>query len=337
MPQKAKAFVANLYHHVPVLDSGARGSTITFTKRGIGDVLLDWENEAHLALKEAPGQYEIVYPSRSILAEPPVALVDKNVDRHKSRAAAEAFLNFLYTPEAQEIEAKDFYRPRNPRILAKYKGQFPDHSAGHGGRRFRRLGQGAGHPFRRRRRVRPDLPAGRNHNLSAIATGAFAGPQRPRHVLPGLRPVAGVHAFLSDGHRADPAAGAGAPGPSSLGLDGFWTAISTPRVLASLRLSFGMASLAAAIDSVFGFIIAWVLVRYRFPGKRLLDAVIDLPFALPTAVAGIALSTLYAPNGWIGAPLAGIRHPHRLHALGRAGGDDFHRPALRRAHACSRC
>jgi sulfate transport system substrate-binding protein len=123
--QKAKEFVANLYHHVPVLDSGARGSTITFTKRGIGDVLLDWENEAHLALKESPGQYQIVYPSRSILAEPPVALVDKNVDRHKSRAVAEAFLKFLYTPEAQEVEAKDFYRPRNPEILAKYKSQFP--------------------------------------------------------------------------------------------------------------------------------------------------------------------------------------------------------------------
>jgi sulfate/thiosulfate transport system substrate-binding protein len=124
--QKAKDFVGNLYRHVPVLDSGARGSTITFTKRGIGDVLLDWENEAQLALKETPGQYEVVYPSRSVQAEPPVALVDKNVDRHKTRAAAEAFLKFLYTPEAQEIEAKDFYRPRNPEILAKYKGQFPN-------------------------------------------------------------------------------------------------------------------------------------------------------------------------------------------------------------------
>jgi len=124
--QKAKDFVGNLYKHVPVLDSGARGSTITFTKRGIGDVLLDWENEAHLALKEAPGQYEIVYPSRSVLAEPPVAVVDKNVDRHKTRAAAEAFVKFLYTPQAQEIEAKDFYRPRNQEILAKYKNQFPN-------------------------------------------------------------------------------------------------------------------------------------------------------------------------------------------------------------------
>jgi sulfate transport system substrate-binding protein len=124
--QKAKEFVGNLYKHVPVLDTGARGSTTTFTKRGIGDVLLSWENEAHLALKETPGQYEIVYPSRSILAEPPVAVVDKNVDRHKSRAAAEAFAKFLYSREAQEIEAKDFYRPRNQEILAKYKRQFPD-------------------------------------------------------------------------------------------------------------------------------------------------------------------------------------------------------------------
>ena len=97
--------------------------------------------------------------------------------------------------------------------------------------------------------------------------------------------------------------------PFSLGFHGFWSAISTSRVLASLRLSFGAALAAASIDALFGFIIAWVLVRYRFPGKKILDAVIDLPFALPTAVAGIALSALYAPNGWIGAPLAahGIR------------------------------
>jgi sulfate/thiosulfate-binding protein len=124
---KARAFVANLYKHVPVLDSGARGSTVTFTKRGIGDVLLSWENEAHLVLKEAGGDaYQIVYPSRSILAEPPVAVVDKNVDRRKTRAVAEAYLNFLYTPQAQEIEARNYYRPRNQEILAKYRSQFPN-------------------------------------------------------------------------------------------------------------------------------------------------------------------------------------------------------------------
>ena len=98
--------------------------------------------------------------------------------------------------------------------------------------------------------------------------------------------------------------------PFELGFGGFWAAVSTPRVLASFRLSFGMAALASAIDTVFGFIVAWVLVRYRFPGKGLLDALIDLPFALPTAVAGIALSTLYAPNGWLGSIL--IQHGIRI-------------------------
>jgi sulfate transport system permease protein len=97
--------------------------------------------------------------------------------------------------------------------------------------------------------------------------------------------------------------------PFELGIQGFWNAIGTPRVLAALQLSFGTAVAAAAVDTFFGCIIAWVLERYRFPGKRLMDALIDLPFALPTAVAGIALSTLYAPTGWIGGPLSayGIR------------------------------
>ena len=123
--EKAKAFVANLYHHVPVLDSGARGATTTFAQRGIGDVLLSWENEAHLALKESPGKFEIVYPSNSILAEPPVALVDKNVDRHGTRKVAEAYLQFLYTKQGQEIEAKNFYRPRDPAVLALHAADFP--------------------------------------------------------------------------------------------------------------------------------------------------------------------------------------------------------------------
>jgi sulfate transport system substrate-binding protein len=123
--QKAKDFVGNLYKHVPVLDTGARGSTTTFTKRGIGDVLLSWENEAHLALKETPGQYEIVYPSRSILAEPPVAVVDKNVAKHKTAKQAEAFLRFLYTEAGQELAAKHFYRPRLAAVAAKHADQFP--------------------------------------------------------------------------------------------------------------------------------------------------------------------------------------------------------------------
>jgi len=131
---------------------------------------------------------------------------------------------------------------------------------------------------------------------------------RSRHVLPGFRLSLGFTIFYLTSIVLIPLL-ALLLKPVSLGFDGFWAAISTPRVLASLRLSFGMALAAAAIDSVFGFIVAWVLVRYRFPGTKILDAIIDLPFALPTAVAGIALSALYAPNGWIGAPLAeyGIR------------------------------
>ncbi|HTC82865.1 MAG TPA: sulfate ABC transporter permease subunit CysT [Rhizomicrobium sp.] len=131
---------------------------------------------------------------------------------------------------------------------------------------------------------------------------------RPRHVLPGFSLSLGFTLFYLTGIVLIPLL-ALVIRPFELGWDGFWAAISTPRVLASLRLSFGMALFAALIDSVFGFIIAWVLVRYRFPGRGVLDAIIDLPFALPTAVAGIALSTLYAPNGWLGSLLApyGIR------------------------------
>lgn len=123
-PAKAEAFVKALFQNVPVLDSGARGATTTFTQRGIGDVLLTWENEAFLAQEELPGQYEIVYPSLSILAEPPVALVDRNVDRRKTRLVAQGYLNFLYSPAAQEMIAKHHYRPRNPQVAAKYANKF---------------------------------------------------------------------------------------------------------------------------------------------------------------------------------------------------------------------
>jgi sulfate transport system substrate-binding protein len=123
---KAKDFVTQLYKNVPILDSGSRGSTITFAQRGIGDVLLAWENEAHLAQKEFPDDgYEIVTPSLSILAEPPVAVVDKNAKRHGTTEVAKAYLEYLYSDEGQEIEARNFYRPRNPAIAAKYAANFP--------------------------------------------------------------------------------------------------------------------------------------------------------------------------------------------------------------------
>ena len=123
---KARAFVARLYKNVPVLDSGARGSTTTFAQRGIGDVLLSWENEAHLALKEfGADKFEIIYPSESILAEPPVAVVDKIAAKHGTTAVATAYLNYLYSDEGQDIAARNFYRPRNEKVAAKYAAQFP--------------------------------------------------------------------------------------------------------------------------------------------------------------------------------------------------------------------
>lgn len=123
---KAKDFVSRLYQNVPVLDSGARGSTTTFAERGIGDVLLAWENEALLSLKEfGKDKFEIVAPSVSILAEPPVAVVDKVVDKRGTRAVAQAYLEYLYTEQGQEIAAKNYYRPRLQSVAAKYADQFP--------------------------------------------------------------------------------------------------------------------------------------------------------------------------------------------------------------------
>jgi sulfate/thiosulfate transport system substrate-binding protein len=122
----AQAFVEKLYQHVPVLDSGARGATITFVDRGIGDVLLAWENEALLAKRQlGAGKLELIAPSVSILAEPPVTVVDKVVNRRGTRELAEAYLQFLYTREGQQIIAQNFYRPRDAEIAAQYAAQFP--------------------------------------------------------------------------------------------------------------------------------------------------------------------------------------------------------------------
>ena len=122
----AQSYVQKLFANVPVLDSGARGATTTFVERGIGDVLLTWENEAFLAEQElGKGKFEIVVPSISILAEPVVAVVSENARKHGTEKVAEAYLNYLYTPEGQEAIARNFYRPRDPKVAAKYQAQFP--------------------------------------------------------------------------------------------------------------------------------------------------------------------------------------------------------------------
>ncbi|HEX6834637.1 MAG TPA: sulfate ABC transporter substrate-binding protein [Rudaea sp.] len=122
---KAGAFVGQIYKNVPVLDTGARGSTLTFAQRGLGDVLIAWENEAHLAQQEFGDKFEIIAPSLSVLAQPPVSVVDKNAKKHGTADVALAYLKFLYTPAAQEIIAKNFYRPIDPAVAAKHAADFP--------------------------------------------------------------------------------------------------------------------------------------------------------------------------------------------------------------------
>lgn len=125
--ESAKEYIRKLYQNVAVLDSGARGATTTFVQRGLGDVFLSWENEAFLALKEfGEDKFEIVVPSLSILAEPPVAVVDRVVDKKGTRKVAEAYLNFLYSPEGQRVAARNFYRPTDPNVAAEFKQQFVD-------------------------------------------------------------------------------------------------------------------------------------------------------------------------------------------------------------------
>jgi len=124
--EKTQAFLAALYRNVPVLDSGARGSLVTFTERAVGDVLISWENEAFLAVKElGPEKFEMVTPSISILAEPPVTVVDKNIDRKGTRDLATAYLQFLYSPEGQNLVARHHYRPSDPKVAAQTRSQFP--------------------------------------------------------------------------------------------------------------------------------------------------------------------------------------------------------------------
>ena len=182
--------MAKLYRNVPVLDSGARGSTTTFVQRGIGDVLMAWENEALLAVEKlGKGEFELIAPSVSILAEPPVAVVDKVVDRRGTRKVAQAYLEFLYTPEGQEIAAKHYYRPRSEAVRARYAKQFPSSDSSLSTR-------SSADGRRRRRRTSP---------TAACSTRSTSPGRRPdsmnrraqarRSALPGFGPTLGLTLF----------------------------------------------------------------------------------------------------------------------------------------------
>ena len=194
----AKDLVTKIYKNTKVLDSGARGSTTTFVERGIGDVLIAWENEAYLALKElGPDKFEIVTPTISILAEPTVAVVDKNVDKQRHAQGRRRVPRTISTRrKRQEIAAKNYYRPRDAKVAEKYKANFGDGEAVHDRRGVRRLGQGPEDALRRRRHVRPDLPAGKQELTIGHAALGECGQRSPRVPVdspaasPNLRPLA---------------------------------------------------------------------------------------------------------------------------------------------------
>ena len=157
---KAKELVGGIYKNATVLDAGARGSLTTFAERGIGDVMIAWENEALLAKEQLGGEFEIVVPSVSILAEPPVTVVDTVARRNGNSSVAEAYLEYLYSPEAQDLIGKHHYRPSDPAVLARYAEQVRERAPLHDRREVRRLEGGAGEALRGWGRVRSDLPAG---------------------------------------------------------------------------------------------------------------------------------------------------------------------------------
>ena len=220
---KAKEFVKTIYENVPVLDTGARGSTITFVERGVGDVLIAWENEAFLAINElGKDKFEIVVPSVSILAEPPVAVVDKVVDKKGTRAAAEAYLKFLYSRRARRSRRKNYYRPRDADVASEICEDLPQGQPVHDRRRVRRLAEGARHALRRQRRVRPDLQPVSSISDTSRDRGHVrrCPPDRPRPPAspqrdPGLRDHARPHADLARPDRADPAGGACSSRPAN--------------------------------------------------------------------------------------------------------------------------
>ena len=247
---------------------------------------MTFENEAILIEAEVGGdQFEIVYPSLSIAAAPPVAVVDAVVDRRGTRKIAEAYLHFLYAPSGQEIIARHHLRPRDPAVMARaaHRSARCDLHRRGGARRLGKSTEGA---FRRRRRLRSDLCRTMTRSTAS------------RRVLPGFGLSLGFTLTYLSLIVLVPLSAVFVK-TASLSLEQFWSTVTAPRVLASYRLSFGASLLAAAINAVFGLMLAWALVRYTFPGKRLIDALVDLPFALPTAVAGIS-TALYARNGWLG-------------------------------------
>ena len=297
--QRPRTIVTRLFRNVPVLDTGARGSTTTFAQRGLGDVLLAWENEAHLAIQEfGADKFDIVYPSLTILAEPSVAVVDRMVDRRGTRAVAEAYLQGLYTPEGQALAAKHFYRPRDPAVLAANAARFPamelvtvDETSAAGRRRRAPISRDGG-VFDRVARAAP---------VSASTRPAAA--RRARAGDPGLPARPSAITLLWLGTIVLIPLAALALRPLELGPAGLVASLADERVLAALRLSFGGALLAALLNLPLGLLLAWAVVRLRFPGPRHAGRGARPALRPAHRRRRHRADGGHAPNGWIGAPL----------------------------------
>ena len=298
---EALDFVAQVLENTPVQDASARDALQTFIG-GKGDVLLSYENEA-IQAQEAGEDVEYVVPDETILIETKAAVTEEADDPE----AAQAFLDFLLSDEGQQLFAEGGYRPVNEEILAEHEDDVPDSAGPVHDRGVRRLGDGRDRVLRSGERIgrRDRAGPGGGHRVTDGAVATAKAPPRPSLRLglggPGLTrglvvgylslmvllPIAAVVSTSLEG-----------------GIGAFWDAVSAPQAVAALKLTVIASFIVVAINVVAGTIIAWVLVRDQFPGKGLVNSVIDLPFALPTIVAGLTLLALYGDNGVLG--LSGV-------------------------------
>ena len=270
------------------MDSGARGSTTTFVENQKGDVLIAWENEAITTMKSYPDEYEMITPSVSILAQPSVAIVDDNADANGTQEVSREYLNYLYTDDAQRLAAEYGYRPSNESILKEFSDRFDLNVKLYTIKDYGGWNEAYKNYF--------DDGAMFDESTATNKT-------KKVRVIPGYHLTLGITVTMLSLIVLIPLASVMV---SALKLRPaeFWSLITKPTVRHAFATSIGCSFIAALINSVFGVIIAWVLVRYEFPGKRILDGCIELPFALPTSVAGITLSKMYSENGILGTPLA---------------------------------
>ncbi len=318
---KAREFVARVYQQRAGarfrrarLHDHVRAARHRRRARGMG------ERSPAGAEKLGADKFELVVPSLTILAEPPVAIVDKVVDKRGTRKVAQAYLEFLYSPEGQEIAARHYYRPRLEAARLKHAATFRHVETFTIDRGLRRVVEGAEDALCRRRRLRSDLSA---WDLGSHVTYTLAR----RRTLPGFGPTLGLTVFYLSLLVLIPLSGLLVKA-ASLSWGEWWQVVTAPRALAAYRLTIGASAAAAAINMVFGVLLAWLLVRHPLPGRRIVDALVDLPFALPTAVAGIALTTVYSVNGWLGQYLEAAGRPGRLHAARHRRGSHIRRPAV---------